>query len=67
MKEFPPQCKPEGIYSAKRACYELGICYKTLRRYRRLNLIIPLNPDNKFRSKYSGSAIIACWENLVKL
>lgn len=67
MKEFQPQCKPEGIYSAKRACYELGICYKTLKKYKDLGIIKALNPGNKYRLKYSGQAIIDCWHSFAKL
>ena len=61
MNEFRPQINPHGIFSAKRACAELGICYKTLRRYRLKGLIRPTNPNNLFRPKFSGKAIIDCW------
>ena len=64
MKEIKPTCHPEGVYSGKRVCYELGICYKTLRKYKKIGLIKPLNPENRLRSKYSGESIINCWLSL---
>lgn len=67
MKEIKPQCTPDGIYSAKRACYELGICYKTLQKYKKMGLIKALNPENRYRLKYSGQAIIDCWLSFSKL
>lgn len=66
MKELPPKCLPEGIYAVKRACYELGVTYKTFRKYRERGLIQPINPENRIRPKYSGSSIIECWHNLSK-
>ena len=49
MNEFRPQINPHGI------------CYKTLRRYRLKGLIRPTSPNNLFRPKFSGKAIIDCW------
>lgn len=65
MKENKPQCSPEGVYSVKRTCLELGICRNTLLKYRAYGYIKPLNPDNHIRPKYSGKSIIDCW-NLLK-
>ncbi|MDD7258458.1 MAG: DNA-binding protein [Prevotellaceae bacterium] len=67
MTEYIPKCNPKGIFSAKRACAELGICYKTLRRYRMQGLIRPTNPGNVYRPKYSGKSIIDCWLLLATL
>lgn len=67
MQEFPPTCRPDGVYSAKRACVELGISYKTLRKYRTMGLIEPLNPTNKARSRYTGASIIECWYKAIKV
>ena len=39
-----PTCDPNGVYSVKRVCAELGISYKTLRKYRESGYIKPLNP-----------------------
>ncbi|MCH5239415.1 MAG: DNA-binding protein [Muribaculaceae bacterium] len=67
MKEIKPSCHPEGVYSGKRACYELGICYKTLTKYKNMGLIKAINPGNRYRLKYSGQAIIDCWLSFSKL
>lgn len=32
MREMKPTCDPNGVYSVKRVCAELGISYKTLRK-----------------------------------
>lgn len=64
MKELQPTCNPQGIYSAKRVCAELGISYKTLRKYRNRGYIKPMNPMNCWRPKYSGLSIIECWKTL---
>lgn len=55
MRELVPTCDPEGVYSVKRTCAELGVSYK------------PLNPDNASRPKYSGQSIIDCWKLLTTL
>ena len=34
MRELVPTCDPEGVYSVKRTCAELGVSYKTLRKYK---------------------------------
>lgn len=34
MNESRPTVDPLGVYTVKRTCAELGICYKTLRKYR---------------------------------
>jgi len=67
MRELPPTCNLAGVYCVKRACAELGVSRKTLRRYRLLGLISPINPDNKQRPKYSGQSIIDCWNLHAKL
>lgn len=67
MIEFEPTCRPNGVYSVKRTCAELGVSYKTLRRYRESGYIKPLNPTNRLRPKFSGKAIIRCWKILAKL
>ena len=36
MKEIRPACDPNGVYSVKRTCAELGISNKTLKKYRDL-------------------------------
>ncbi len=67
MTEYRPKCNPNGIYSVKRVCAELGICNKTLRKLRNAGLIRPINPENKHRPKYSGQAIMDCWDNACTL
>ena len=66
MVEFVPKINPEGIYSAKRACVELGVTYYTLRSFRKKGFIEPINPKNRFRSRYTGQAIINCWYEAIK-
>ncbi len=65
MKELKPTCDPDGVYSVKRTCAELGVSHKSLRKYRDSGYIRPLNPQNLSRPKYSGQSIIECW-NLLK-
>lgn len=38
MKEIRPACDPNGVYSVKRTCAELGISNKTLRKYRETDI-----------------------------
>lgn len=64
MKETKPTCNPEGVYSVKRACAELGVSHKTFSKYRQCGYIKPLNPNNTYRPKYSGQSIIDCWNIL---
>ncbi len=67
MTELRPKCNPDGVYSVKRACAELGICHKTFIKYRLMGLIVPLNPGNTRRPKFSGQAIIDCWTRLTTI
>lgn len=67
MTELQPKCNPEGIYCVKRACAELGVSFKTFRRYREMGLIAPVNPQNRYRPKFSGRSIIDCWKRLTTL
>ncbi len=67
MRELVPTCDPDGVYSVKRTCAELGVSYKTLRKYKESGYIKPLNPDNASRPKYSGQSIIDCWKLLATL
>ena len=67
MRELPPTCNPDAVFCVKRACAELEISRKTLRKYRSLGLITPMNPENKRRPKYSGQSLIDCWNLIVKL
>lgn len=67
MKELKPKCDPNGVYSVKQACVELGISNKTLRKYRQRGYIRPINPNNVCRPKYSGQSIIDCWHILTTL
>ena len=41
MKEIRPACDPNGVYSVKRTCAELGISNKTLKKYRENGYIQP--------------------------
>lgn len=66
MNETRPTCDPDGVFSVKRTCAELGICRKTLRKFRRMGFIAPCN-DNPNRAKYTGQAIIDCWEKVKNL
>ena len=52
--------RPFGVYSVKRTCAELGVCYKTLRKYRMNGYIQPINPITSRRLKYSGQSILDC-------
>ena len=67
MRELVPNCDPDGVYSVKRTCMELGVCHKTFMRYRAKGLIEPLNPGNRRRPVFSGRAIIECWNKLTKI
>ena len=67
MRELEPKCDPEGVYSVKRTCVELGICHKTFLKYRAKGLIKPLNPGNMRRPVFSGRSIIECWKKLTTL
>lgn len=67
MRELPPTCNPNGVYSVKQACAELGISQKTLTKYRLLGIIAPLNPMNINRPKFSGQSIIDCWKKSIML
>ena len=67
MKELEPKCDPEGVYSVKRACMELGVCHKTFLKYRNNGLIEPLNPGNSRRPVFSGKSIIECWKKLTTI
>lgn len=64
MIESKPIVNPLGVYSVKRACAELGVCYKTLRKYRMNGYIQPINPVTSRRLKYSGQSILDCWLKL---
>ena len=61
MTESRPMCDPKGVFSVKRTCAELGVCYMTLRKLRRMGLISPCN-NNPRRLKYTGQSILNCWE-----
>lgn len=67
MKELEPNCAPEGVYSVKRTCLELGICHKTFLKYRAKGFIKPLNPGNSRRPVFSGKSIIECWKKLTTI
>ena len=67
MKELKPTCNPDGVYSVKRTCAELGISHKTLQKYREKGYIMPINPQNISRPKYTGQSIIDCWDILARL
>ena len=64
MNESRPLVDPMGVYSVKRTCAELGVSYKTLRKYRVCGHITPVNPQNTRRLKYSGQSILDCWLKL---
>ena len=64
MIESKPIVDPQGIYTVKRTCAELGVSYKTLRKYRVRGHIPPVNPQNTRRLKYSGQSIMDCWLKL---
>ena len=55
MKEIRPACDPNGVYSVKRTCAELGISNKTLKKYRENGYIQPLNPNNVSRTNTPAS------------
>lgn len=64
MNETRPIIDPQGVYSVKRTCAELGVSYKTLRRYRICGYIKPINPENIHRLKYTGQSIVDCWNKI---
>lgn len=64
MNESRPTVDPLGVYTVKRTCAELGVCYKTLRKYRMNGYIQPINPVTSRRLKYSGQSILDCWLKL---
>lgn len=64
MNESRPSVDPLGVYSVKRTCAELGVCYKTLRKNRMNGYIQPINPITSRRLKYSGQSILDCWLKL---
>ena len=47
MKELKPTCDPDGVYSVKRTCAELGVSYKTLRKYRDNGYIKPRSEERR--------------------
>ncbi|EJW98085.1 hypothetical protein EVA_13809 [gut metagenome] len=55
------------MYTTKRVCAELGVCYKTLRSYRMKGLIQPVNPTATRRFKYTGQSILDCWSKICLL
>jgi len=67
MKEVKPTCDPDGVYSVKRTCMELGVSNKTLCKYKKCGYIKPVNPNNVYRPKYTGRSIIDCWNILITL
>ena len=64
MNDSRPSVDPLGVYSVIRTCAELGVCYKTLRKYRMNGYIQPINPITSRRLKYSGQSILDCWLKL---
>ena len=56
MIESKPIVDPLGVYSVKRACAELGVCYKTLRKYRMNGYIQPINPVNQSNGRVSEAS-----------
>ena len=67
MRELPPDCNPNGVYSVKRACVVLDICHKTFSKWRKNGIITPLNPENIHRPLFSGQSLIDCWHSMAKL
>ena len=67
MRELEPKCDPEGVYSVKRTCVELGVCHNINQKYKPKGLIKPLNPSNMRRPVFSGRSIIECWKKLTTL
>ena len=67
MRELPPECDPNGVYSVKRVCAALEICYKTFSKWRKNGVITPLNPQNTRRPLFSGQSVIDCWYSMAKL
>ena len=56
MNESRPTVDPLGVYTVKRTCAELGICYKTLRKYRMNGYIQPITPASPFWTAGLNSA-----------
>ena len=55
MKELKPTCDPEGVYSVKRTCAELGVSHKTLRKYRDMAISSRLIPKTFAAPNTQGS------------
>ena len=56
--------RPFGSLFSKKTCAQLGVYYKTLRKYRMNGYIQPINPITSRRLKYSGQSILDCWLKL---
>lgn len=54
-----PVLPPDNIYNVKEVCYYLTIDPKTLKIYRDLGYIRPLNPASK-RPVFTGESIMKC-------
>lgn len=67
MKEVQPILDPNGVYSGKRTCAELGVSYKTLQKYRENGYIRQHNPENTTRPRYTGKSIMDCWKKVSAL
>ena len=56
MRELVPTCDPEGVYSVKRTCAELGVSYKRVYSVKRT--CAELGVSYKTLRKYKASGLI---------
>lgn len=61
-----PVLDPEKIFLVKDAEAVLTVSAKTFRKYRQLGLITPINPLSE-TPKFSGEAIMVCWDKAILL
>lgn len=61
MTSERPKVSPDGLYSTTRTCEILGICRKTLSRYREGHKIKSVARFSDKRTLFRGSDIIDLW------
>lgn len=61
-----PKLDPEATFMVKEAERELGVVPRTFMKYRNLGLISPINPCSG-TPKFTGEAIMLCWDKAILL
>ena len=67
MIETRPTCDPEGVFSVKENLCRTWRVSQDFTKTAPLGLIEPVNPGNRARLKYTGRAIIDCWDKASRL